>query len=225
MNDSNLERQILTTKWPSQEVDYWFATSKLREILFSKNIPIKSDPTGFFPTFASASIEEKSTFLHKINSCIDICAEATVEHINLLEDQRYIWTALRKLNLIPPHNLINMIEPKDHVEIYDSQGIQIFANFEFLKVVSYNLEEMYWHPWSKLYKREAKYTEQVMKAFIKSVTDATGPFNPEVEPHICEEAIEGHFRKAKVEMKMFSPLYSVNSKEICMLATSNISLI
>src|ERR1019366_3529814 len=111
----------------------------------------------------------------------------------------------------PSSELLDEIHDGDYVEIYDSSGVQVFANFEFCAMITYSIEEVTCRHWTELYERDEKHTSQIMAEFTKAFTTATGPFTPNIDVHITKER-ENPTNSAHVTMKKFAPLFNKNGQ-------------
>lgn len=220
----DLKQDPLFTNSDDLTSKYFSLTSKLAELFKEKNVPIRSDASNMEPAFREASPEIQANFLKKIQFYYDLCVGAIQEDIELIEDKRFLWYAFKQLGMRPPSDLMNHIDPKDHIEVYDAQGVQVFANFEFCRLIAYSIEEIFLFSWDQLFGREQKYTDLIMAAFAKSVTVANGPFHPEVPRHTCWELRLQSKRQAVVDMKMFCPIFDQSGRRAYMIATSHITL-
>lgn len=200
-------------------------TTRFQEVIEQMSLPIKSNPSLILSEFAKADSARQETFLNKISLYTELIELAAVENINILRDKRFLWQSFRKLNVVPSSDLFEKIAPGDYIEVYDPNGIQIFANFEFCALTSYTFEEIAWFPWEELFGRDSKHTEAIMNEFARCFTEAKGPFKPNIEDHLCWEIMSEDKKRATASMKMFAPIFGLDKKPKAMLATSNIQLL
>ena len=196
-------------------------TIELARQLERANAPIKSDPNTIYDLYINSSVEVQNQFLHKCQFYTELIKSAIDSDIAIVNDKRFIWLTLMKLNCIPSSELMELIKDGDAVELYSMDGKLIFSNFDFCKHTTYTIEELFWFSWDKLFGREEIYMNQVMTEFIKA-TSYQKPFVPKVERHAIWEIQEGHNKKGFVEMKVFSHLKSKVNGLNYVLATSNV---
>ena len=197
----------------------------LAQTLKSKGVPLESDPYQIYDEFKEAAPDRQRDFLNKCQFYIRASENAIEQEIELLQDKQFIWNTVKDMGLVLPSDVFEMITDHDEVEIYDSRGIQVFANFEFFRKVSYTPEEMYWRSWADLFEREQKHFDQLMQNFIYSITEATGPFKPSVDKHLAWETSSRRMKKSWVEFKMFAPIRSRLTNEKYMIASSRMDLV
>jgi len=205
------------------EFQYW--TQKFSYLVDRLGLRIKCDPESIRPYFRAAPISERKKFIAKIRFYSQLIASAEAENIDIMKDKAFLWKSFSQIGLLPNSDLFSQIHPGDYIEVYDSEGVQLFANFEFLSLISYSFEEILWWSWDQLFARDPRHTETMMVNFTHCFTQALGPFVPSVEDHICWETRSETPKKALVTLKMFAPLFARNKKPMAMLATSKIQLL
>ena len=205
--------------------EFFIVTALLAQTLKSKGVPLESDPYQIYDEFKEAAPDRQRDFLNKCQFYIRASETAIEQEIELLQDKQFIWNTVKDMGLVLPSDVFEMITDHDEVEIYDSRGIQVFANFEFFRKVSYTPEEMYWRSWADLFEREQKHFDQLMQNFIYSITEATGPFKPSVDKHLAWETSSRRMKKSWVEFKMFAPIRSRLTNEKYMIASSRMDLV
>lgn len=184
----------------------------------------KPPPPFFEKTFLAGSDEQQKIFIARFELHNELFASCIQPGKSMPDDKMFIWSLFKKLDLRPPSNLMDKIEIEDYIEIRDKNGVQIFGNFEFLTLLSYSVEEVFWYSWEDLFARDEIVTQKIVAAFVKSVSSASGPFDPEVPEHVGFEK-SAEKRKYSVKMKMFSPVFSKSHQPDYMLATSKIQIL
>ncbi len=205
------------------EYRYW--TQRLGYLIQRMGLNIKSNPQIVLPYFRVAPLLKRQEFITKIKFYTQLIATSEMENIDIIKDKAFLWKSFSQIGLLPSSDLFSQIHPGDYIEVYDPDGIQLFANFEFLSLISYSFEEILWWPWDQLFDRDPKHTESILSNFVRCFSDAQGPFVPSVENHICWETRSETPKEALVTMKMFAPLFARNKKPMAMLATSKIQLL
>lgn len=178
---------------------------------------------GFENIFLQGSVAQQKTFVARLKFYNEIFSSGMDPETDLV-DLKFVWSILKKFKMCPPADLIGKLDVSNYIEIRDNRGVQIFGNFNFLKVLSYSVEELFWYSWDELFSRDEKITQLIMQEFIKSVTTATQPFDPNISEHTCWETRSRGKHSAKVKMLMFSPIFGENQTISYMLATSKIKV-
>ena len=205
--------------------EFFIVTALLAQTLKSKGVPLESDPYLIYDEFKEADPGRQRDFLDKCRFYIRASEKAIEQEIELLHDKQFIWNTVKDMGLVLPSDVFELITDHDEVEIYDSRGIQVFANFEFFRKVSYTPEEMYWKSWAELFERDQKHFDQLMQNFVYSITEATGPFKPSIDKHLACEIGSRRMKKNLVEFKMFAPIRSKLTNEKYMIASSRMDLV
>lgn len=216
---------ILESYFPQIPDDKLLLTMKQELELFKKNLGpgfgnLAPEYAGFESIFLEGSNLQQKTFIARFKLYNEIFS--TVEPDTDVSDLVCIWKVLKKFKMRPPSDLMTKISASDYVEIRDQNGVQIFGNFNFLKQLSYSVEEIFWYSWDELFSRDKKITELIMSEFIKSVSTATESFDPNIPEHQCWETRSTGGHTATVKMQMFSPVFGENKSVRYMLATSKI---
>ncbi len=99
-----------------------------------------------------------------------------------------LWHALKTLGFMPDSEVFAKFENDDVIEVYDSNGTQMWRNFNYMKICSYTLEELLCHDWPTLYIRDEKLTGHLVKLMVDTVTSGSrGPSFIDVDYHLVEE--------------------------------------
>lgn len=122
------------------------------------------------------------------------------------EERRLVALALQKFRL---KLKVEMLQPEDNdiVEIYDSQGRQVFRNFEFFRQCSYDLLTLQTFPWEVLYERPSIVTERLLEAGKRILFGGEVLVNPENQ-HTLKERYSGATRVFRISTRWAAPLYN-----------------
>lgn len=205
------------------EYRYW--TQRLECLIQRMGLGLKSNPRSVLPYFRVAPLLERQKFIAKIKFYTQLIASSEAENIDIMKDKAFLWKSLNQIGVLPSSDLFSQIHPGDYIEVYDPEGVQLFANFEFLSLISYSFEEILWWSWDQLFDRDSQHTKTILSNFVHCFSEAQGPFVPSVVDHVCWETRSKTPKKAQVTMKMFAPLFARNKKPMAMLATSKIQLL
>ncbi len=204
---SNIDKRIV------QEFD------KLEIHLNVLGIKTKRAPAQIYHEIFLAPFYQKASLINRLH-LQNILAQDAID--SDLTEAQYVWNMLNALKAKAPEQLFEMLKVKDYIEIRDLNGVQVAANLNFLKVLSYSLEELFWYPWDELFTRDQKITTEIMNKFFYCITEAKSFFDPEIPEHICSELKSLEKRSAIVKMNIFCPLKGQNNSVHYMLACSEL---
>jgi hypothetical protein len=115
------------------------------------------------PHFNAMPRHQKEYVLQHLEFYNSLCMEHQAEQQSLRDSQKFTWRALKKFGIAPPADLLNRISSKNVVEIYSTDHIQIFRNFEFFDCCSYTLEDLFCLEWWRLFQRDAAINDALTK--------------------------------------------------------------
>ncbi|MEZ4815969.1 MAG: hypothetical protein R3A80_12330 [Bdellovibrionota bacterium] len=120
--------------------------------------------------------------------------------------KRFLWRALQSLALIPLDNVFSQISDDDIIEVYSSEGIQIFRSFSFLETISYTIEDLIVFPWHDLFTRDEKITELLIDQAVRL-------FNREIEETRLNEINYNHkiFESKSLEKRILLSRFGIVS--------------
>ena len=146
--------------------------------------------------------------LHFMEHLID---HSVSEKMDPIQDQQLTWYAMRSLGIKGPADLFAWIDKEDCVEIYTTEGVQLYRNFQFFKYCSYSLEELMTYPFFELYSRPEWLQAEMMKSVELCFQTPETVINCGVPAHPCYEV---------KSQRAFAG--TVNFKKICALKQSDV---
>ncbi len=179
--------------------------------------------------FRSFNDLEQEKCVNNAKLYLEICQETlkAPEPAPLSNDNKLIWYALKKLGLIPTGDLFDLLDDSYVVEIYNPQGIQVFRNYRFFEISSYNFAELFIYPWHELYQRDAsidahifEYSKDIFSGAVKSTVNVT-----EIPRHNIKELFSPEKKKLEMQQRYFAPLKSKISNEIYGAALSEVMVV
>ncbi len=179
--------------------------------------------------FRSFSYSEQEACLRNATLYLEICQETLTgpEPAPLTNDNKLIWYALKKLSLVPTGDLFDLLDDSYVVEIYNPQGIQVFRNYRFFEISSYNFAELFIYPWHELYQRDQSIDEQIacygQKLFsgaYKSTVNVR-----DIPQHYIDEKFSPEKFSMQMQQKFFAPLKSKLSNDIYAAAVSDVEVL
>jgi hypothetical protein len=135
---------------------------------------------------------------------------------------RATWCAISSMGLVPPADLFKHFSSDAAVEIYDINSLQIWRNFECLKLCSYTLEEIYCLEWFNRYKRDEKVSQACFEVVGGLVNSNTADIVfPDIAEHTIEETCSLDRLKLKMRFVLFSKLKNRDGKTVAFAAISD----
>lgn len=130
--------------------------------------------------------------------------------------KRFLWRVFRNLGLVPPNNLLDTIGDEDVIEVYSSQGVQIFRSFSLLELTSYSIEDLIVYSWGELFYRDPNITMRLMdqagRLFSNEIKSIQR--NEVTERHVVKELQSDERRKIELEFAIVSPIATVQPSSI-----------
>jgi PAS domain-containing protein len=172
--------------------------------------------------FRSLAPAIQSAVFEKFMTYHLLCEKAAGEGIDIADDRSLIWWAIRDFGLRPPSNLFDTIVQGDILEIYNSEGIQIFRNWAFFEFSGYSIGDIFVYTWDELYLRDKQIiadvttkVEQLLTGQIKQAILSGVP------SHRIIERFSPRRKVMELTMKYFSPLYKMD-EVAAFTVTSNV---
>lgn len=187
----------------------------------------RSNRSETWSKFRSYPKETQRDCLNRAQLYLEICQTTLNNGGSLSDTSKLLWYAIRKLGLIPSDDLFEYIENSNVVEIYDSNGVQIFRNHRFFDICSYDFPELFTYSWPELYERDDSIDSMIMGY-------ATQIYNKECETTISVEDIPYHKMREKfspegfmmeMQERHFSPLKPKSGNNMYLVATSDVRVV
>ncbi len=201
--------ESLVEKMPQEE------TSVPRRLRVFSHLDTKSQFLSLPLEFQKKAVLSFKFYVETINSMLKAGEMPS-------NSKKFLWRALQSLGLVPLDNLFAQIADDDIIEVYSSEGIQIFRSFSFLESISYTIEDLIVYPWHDLFIREAKITEllidQAVRLFNREIQE-TRP-NEINYDHIIVEANSIEKKTLNSRFGIVSPIKSKTPSSISYFATT-----
>lgn len=149
----------------------------------------------------------------------NICEKTVSGGSRLRNNQQIVWVAIKELGLRPCDNFFDKLDDSDVVEFYGNDCTQIFRNFNFFKVCSYTLAEIYSYDYMELWHRDKTHIEHINQRAVELFTSSnpkTTPWN--MSDHLLIEKFSSQKFSIQLRLKYVSPLFDKN-KNIAVLAS------
>ena len=127
------------------------------------------------------------------------------------DDKKFLKLCAERLGLIFDKNVYDTLNPGDVIEIYNTDLIQVFRNFEFFDVCSYTLLDLLSNEFYELYERGQLINQGLFNAIS---TLNSRPFNLEpidlmdLPQHLLQEKFSTDQLRSMVRFKAMYPVYT-----------------
>ncbi|RYZ82587.1 MAG: hypothetical protein EOP06_21425 [Proteobacteria bacterium] len=161
------------------------------------------------PHFQKLSSEAKIAAVTSIQFFLKICEEATASGEQLMDTKRLTWRALRHFGFVPSEDLFSTMTEDTIVEVYNTDNIQVFRNFEFFKFCSYTLEDTFCRPWPELFRRPDPFIAKAVQDRLTEVlnTGSRSLVPSGISSHVVEEIDSLRLNRMMLEIRDFAALY------------------
>lgn len=176
--------------------------------------------------YSALSDERKTAALERLRVYHQSLASMENAGHAIDNSSRSLWHALKTLGFTPDSEIFSKFENDDVIEVYDSNGTQMWRNFNYMKICSYTLEELLCHDWPTLYWRDEKLTENLVKLMVDTVSSGTrGPNFIDVDYHLVEECFSVEKFRLKVRHDYICPLFRTGGYCDGFIVTSKVDII
>lgn len=198
----------------------------LEGLLQKRDGVYKETPQSVWQDFAEQPSEQRAATIKSLTEYLDILmyAEAQVRTGKEQGEKQLLWHVIKYLGLVPPDDLFDRISQNHFIEIYNDQGIQVYRNLEFCKIVSYSIAEMSVYRWDQLYNRDSSITNLIITDGVQRGFSGTRElFKLHIPIHRVSEVFGGRNREFTAEFGLLCPLVDKTTKSVThILSTCNI---
>lgn len=202
------------------------AADKICAIASKYSVKITGYHTPTLPLYSALSSEKQSEALYQLKVFLQSMETTEAMGDRLDSQDRALWHALLTFGLLPPSGMFAKFKPDDVIEIYDPVGIQIWRNFNFMKICSYSLEEMHAIDWTQRYTRSADKVKECLEkigALLRGETPEV--YDCLVSAHVFEETLSQDCFKLEATHNWFARLKDRNGQVTAWLAVSDVKLL
>lgn len=139
------------------------AAERIAKMFAAEGVKVTPFHTPDLPHFAKLSNARKMGATTEIHAYLTSLEMVRSSGGALKDDHRALWSALKMFNVRPTSDLFDLLRKDYAIEVYNSEGIQIWRNFKFLEVCGYTLEEVFCYTWQERYKRDEIATAKILE--------------------------------------------------------------
>ena len=205
---------------PTQDQVYRFVklAEKLKSLLEKVQIDTKTTQNNFshFRILDDKTqIRINEQFETYVNTLASVMSEPEIEKDIDLE-KKLVWRFLSYLKLSASNDLYAKLSADDFVEIYNTNGVQIYRSFNFFSVCSYTIEETICLPWFQLYQRRTDIT----KAYLEIMSQLNTPeyqktcVQVQIPQHELVEIFSAKQYTVTIEPNFVTSLMRIGSHEL-----------
>lgn len=200
-------KQVPSDNAESLNQEFMSLTEDLSRWLAVEGIKCSPYAPGL-PFFSQLPIPKRQEIVRAVRFYHELCQDQFKDGYKITDSLTFTWRALNKLGLVPRSDLFSRVTDEDILEVYSSDGRQLYRNFRFFDFCSYTMEELYSLEWWSLYKRDESITEKlyaiVAKIFTGEIAETVVPDCPS---HVVSETSSAGKIHMIYEPRMLSPLY------------------
>lgn len=172
--------------------------------------------------FMTLPLEFQSKLVSAFEFYVDTLEAMVREGESPKNSKKFLWRAMKTLGLVPLDDLFEQIGDDEIVEVYSSEGIQVFRSFSFLEPLSYTIEDLIVFPWHDLFVRDEQVTEKLIAQAIRL-------FNRDIDrtqvneidfDHLVTEAKSPEQKIMNSRFGIVSPIKSREPSQITYFATT-----
>lgn len=157
-------KNLLESQQPTLEHQFRVLALSLAELAQNFGVEVTPFTDASLPIFSGLDFESKKIAVERLKTYAETCHSVVKDGGDPRSSKTIVWRAIRDFKFVPPIDLFSIIEDDDVIEFYNLENTQIFRNFQFFKVCSYTLEELYSIPWNVLFKRsEGVITDKILE--------------------------------------------------------------
>lgn len=177
--------------------------------------------------YRSLPVLRKREILESCSTFHKICANTVREGRPLTDTRALLWSSLKYFNLAPCSDLMDYTHDHLVVELYDSDGRQIFRNFKFMELCSYTLADVLLYPWWELFSRNDEAIGELIKEINIALSgELSRTLISTIREHHTAEVFSERRHVFKMQFKSISPVFDrVTKKSIGFVCVSEADVI
>lgn len=167
------------------------------------------------PIFSALPMSQQTTIVMDLQNYVNICQQTVAEGSALTDSARILWNALKVFKVRPTSDLFEYLQQGNTIEIHNREFVQIFRNFNFYRVCSYSLEELYCIPWTRLYTRSIEVQQYLVGIAVEMFeTNRRTILQMNVDAHTIYEISSIKKLQVEAKMKYLAPLFAEGTKNV-----------
>lgn len=197
---------------------------RLASLYKNLGLSVRATRNGEPVEFRRAKLPTRRRAIAYLAFNIELIEEIAAAGGSISDSRVYLWRALKKLQLTPPADVLNLIDDEDIVEIYYLDEFQIFRNLKFIEITSFTVDEMLCRPWYRNVSRGAlpqmRMAAIVLKGTMGMIRE-TVSWN--IPAHKVKEKNTLGMHTFHMMLKHFIPLRQ-DGKVVAFISTNNSTL-
>lgn len=209
----------------SIENDFRSVLDQISKVLGRFEVQVKSYQSSSLKDFSKLSVEAKKIALKDAGTYLEVL----MSDLDQLENNRYsegqsLWLALRYFGLRPTSDVFEVLTNGSAIELYSSEGIQLWRNFKVMDVCSYTLEEIFCYTWQERYERDENATNKIMQVISQFSSE-----NPCTVKCSINNTLKEKFSEQKlvvdVHHEHLSPVFNTSHKFAGFIVSSSARIV
>ncbi len=154
-----------------------------------------------------------------------ILAHAEMGQMELWETSNLLELTFSELKLTYSDDFVTTIEHDDIVDGYDLNNCQIFRNFRFMEICSYDLHDIVTYDWPTLFERSQMITSKIMEKVEEVVRTGRTVSLEDVPAHYMKERHSQDGSVFRVKFRHMGPIFAKAGVPAGFLASSKAEII
>jgi hypothetical protein len=195
-----------------------------------KGISLKGYDENSLKCFLALPEPKQKILTHAVTDYLEIVARVPgaldpFEKISVEHEIKYLSLALRRYGLRTRDQDFDFLKDGDIIEVYNSDWIQLYRNFEFFRHCSYTLLDLICNEVYVLYERPQQIVESMIKFCTEVLANGRETVPYMVPVHILRERYLNARKAFRIQFKYVSPLIDASGKTVAILSTLRADLI
>jgi hypothetical protein len=150
-----------------------------------------------------------------VRSTLGATANVSYEDLNQEQEFKYLKQFLFRYKLSAVNEEVcSRISSDDFIEVYDSQGIQIYRSWNFFKFCRYTIDQVLTKSWGELYERPEFVEKKLLSLMPKLFQGDCDILEYNIQDFILSERYLKPSNKYLVKMKFACPLKDVSTHQV-----------
>lgn len=164
----------------------------LKQMLIENGVSPVETAAYSLERFQKEDLDRQQQILDNISKFLKILALEPIREVPRKERRQLeisrLKKAMKEFNLkAMDSEVFELIGNEDVIEVYGSEGVQIYRNLTFCKICSYSLLDLSVNSWDELYEKPAPVVRAIHDLVGEVMTTATKTLPYNLESHIQRE--------------------------------------
>jgi hypothetical protein len=175
--------------------------------------------------FESLPETQRSAILRQFRQYASLCEAVEDAQVSFRSGPDLARYVVSGLGLNGPKSFFELLGSEDIVEVYNSDGVQIFRNFVFYEHCSYTLLEIISYPWYELLERHEAVTREIGEHIGRVLGECNDVIPSTVRAHTMREIFSEEKRMFISQFDRFAPLFAGPGQKAGFICSGKLSYV